>query len=66
MLISAIQFIVTCLYIKREWPKEMIDLLLLLMGIIGLFLIVYEIIQIKSIKEINEYLKQPEYGIDYV
>lgn len=62
---SSIAMLLSVFYKKRKWPSQNYDLLFLLLGIVGLLLMLIGIVNIVSNNEINEYLKNPAYGLDY-
>ena len=50
---------------KRDWPDNTWDLLFLIILLIGVFGVVYGIVNINFTKKLNEYLSTPDYNIDY-
>lgn len=62
---SSIAMLLSVFYKKRKWPSQNYDLLFLLLGIVGLLLMLIGIVNIVSNNEINKYLKNPAYGLDY-
>ena len=66
MMLSGIIEILLCLFSKkRNWPSQNIDLIFMLLGIVGIIFVVLSIINIRGNIEINNYLRNPAYGIDY-
>lgn len=50
---------------KRDWPDNSWDLLFLIILFIGVFGVVYGIVNINFTKKSNAYLSNPDYNIDY-
>jgi hypothetical protein len=65
ILISSIEIMLSILHEKRKWPDQNIDLLFLLLGIAGIILIIFSIVNINSNIEMNKCLKNFAYGLDF-
>lgn len=65
MLIFSVQILCSIFFIKRKWPEQNMDLLFLFLGVVGLVLVLLSVVNIISIIDINKYLKNPAYGLDY-
>ena len=50
---------------KHSWPSRMEDLVFLLVGIIGILLFLWGLLNFFNVKSDNKYLKNLDYGFDY-
>lgn len=64
-IISVIEMLLIKFYFKSKWPGQNVDLFFLWLGIIGILMILIAGVNIVSNIEINKYLKNSAYGIDY-
>lgn len=65
LFICGVSILVSIFFEKRKWPSQSCDIFFLLLGVIGILLILIGIVNIVSNIEINKYLKNPPYGLDY-
>lgn len=65
LFISGISILLNVFNEKRKWPSRSVDLYFLLLGVVGGLLIIIGIVNIACNIEINRYLKNPAYGLDY-
>lgn len=65
LFISGISILLNVFNEKRKWPSRSVDLYFLLLGVVGGLLIIIGIVNIVCNIEINRYLKNPAYGLDY-
>lgn len=64
-IISVIEMLLIKFYFKSKWLGQKVDLFFLWLGIIGILMILIAGVNIVSNIEINKYLKNSAYGIDY-